>query len=208
MDTLLTLLPILGVLLVGIISPGPSFILVARTAVAISRAAALASAAGMATGAALLATAALLGLHALLQRIPTSFTALKLVGGLYLIYLAFQTWRGAGRPVSVTGQADPQGGGPARHFALALGTMVSNPKAAVQYGVLFSAMLPASPTRSVTVALPIAVFGLEATWYTIVALALSAPGTRYAYLRQKLVVDRVAGALLAAIGLRLLLMTR
>lgn len=208
MDALLTLLPILGVLVVGIISPGPSFILVARTAVAISRVGALASAAGMATGAALLATAALLGLHALLLQLPGTFTLLKIVGGLYLFYLAFQTWRGAGRPVLVAGQVEPQGGGLARHFALALGTMVSNPKAAVQYGVLFSAMLPASPTRSVMQALPIAVFLLEASWYTIVALSLSAPRTRNAYLRQKLVVDRVAGALLAAIGLRLLFMVR
>lgn len=208
MDTLLTLLPILGVLVVGVISPGPSFILVARTAVAISRLAALASAVGMAAGAALLATAALLGLHALLQQIPSAFTALKVVGGLYLLYLALQTWRGAGRPVPVDDQTNPDAGGLWRHFALAIGTMVSNPKAAVQYGVLFSAMLPASPTRAVTIALPIAVFALEATWYTIVALALSAPGTRNAYLRRKLVIDRVAGILLAVIGVRLILMAR
>ncbi len=41
METTLALIPILTVLAIGIISPGPSFILVARTAVAVSRVAAI-----------------------------------------------------------------------------------------------------------------------------------------------------------------------
>jgi threonine/homoserine/homoserine lactone efflux protein len=86
--------------------------------------------------------------------------------------------------------------------------MVSNPKAAVQYGVIFASMLPQSPTASLTVALPIAVFLLEALWYIVVALALSAPATRTAYLRTKLAVDRIAGAVLAALGIKLLVSSR
>jgi len=208
METALTIVPILAVLVVGIISPGPSFILVARTAVAISRAAAVASAVGMASGASLLATATLLGLSALFRQIPGAYVALKIIGGTYLLYLAYQTWRGAGRPVLDERQAVAPGAGLARHFGLALGTMVGNPKAAVQYGVIFAAMLPRSPSTAVTVALPIAVYALEASWYIVVALALSAPATRSVYLRAKLAVDRVAGAVLAALGIKLLLSTR
>jgi threonine/homoserine/homoserine lactone efflux protein len=70
METALTLIPILAVLAIGVISPGPSFILVARTAVDVSRLAAIASAFGMASGAFVLAVAALLGLNALLHQIP------------------------------------------------------------------------------------------------------------------------------------------
>ncbi len=208
METALTLLPILAVLLVGIISPGPSFILVARTAVAISRTSAIASAFGMAAGASLLATAALLGLNALFQQIPGAYVSLKLAGGAYLLYLAYQTWRSAGRPILAESNAAADDAGPARHVALAFGTMVSNPKAAVQYGVLFAAMLPPSPTTAVTIALPISVFVLELLWYIVVALALSAPATRSAYLRAKLAVDRVAGAVLAALGIKILVSTR
>ena len=95
METAVTLLPILAVLVVGILSPGPSFLLVARTAMAISRTAAIASAVGMAAGASLLATAALLGLNVLFEQIPGAFLALKVIGGVYLLYLAYKTWRGA-----------------------------------------------------------------------------------------------------------------
>jgi threonine/homoserine/homoserine lactone efflux protein len=208
METTLALIPILAVLVVGIISPGPSFILVARTAVAVSRPAAIASAFGMAAGASLLATVALLGLNTAFRQIPGAYVTLKIIGGTYLLYLAYQTWRGAGRPVVDERQAVAPRGGLVRHFGLALGTMVSNPKAAVQYGVIFAAMLPRSPSTAVTVALPIAVFALEASWYILVALALSAPATRSVYLRAKLAVDRVAGAVLAALGIKLLLSTR
>jgi len=84
METTLTLIQILAVLAIGVISPGPSFILVARTAVAVSRAAAMSAAFGMATGATLLGIAALLGLNALLHQIPSAYLTLKVVGGIYL----------------------------------------------------------------------------------------------------------------------------
>jgi threonine/homoserine/homoserine lactone efflux protein len=54
----------------------------------------------------------------------------------------------------------------------------------------------------------LAVFALEAFWYIVVALALSAPATRSAYLRTKLTMDRLAGIVLAAIGMKLLVSTR
>ncbi|OIQ76168.1 threonine efflux protein [mine drainage metagenome] len=88
MHTLLSLIGILAVLAIGVVSPGPSFVMVARTAVAVSRRAAIASAFGMASGAAVLCVAALLGLHALLSQIPELYLALKVGGGGYCC-----TWR-------------------------------------------------------------------------------------------------------------------
>jgi threonine/homoserine/homoserine lactone efflux protein len=69
-------------------------------------------------------------------------------------------------------------------------------------------MLPLSPSTTLTVVLPVSVFLLEASWYFLVALALSASAPRAAYLRAKLAVDRVAGAALAALGIRLLVSAR
>jgi threonine/homoserine/homoserine lactone efflux protein len=53
MDAIVLLAGILGVLALGVISPGPSVVLVARTAVATSRAAGMASALGTGAGAAM-----------------------------------------------------------------------------------------------------------------------------------------------------------
>jgi threonine/homoserine/homoserine lactone efflux protein len=208
MHTLASVLAILAVLAIGVVSPGPSFLFVARTAVANSRRAAVAAAIGMALGATAMCVAALLGLHALFTRVPELYLLLKGVGGAYLLYLALRIWRSAAAPLPVSAPAAGAPAGLRRPFLLALGTMLSNPKAAVQYGVIFAAMLPAAPPPSLLVALPPAVFVLEATWYTVVALGLSAPRPRGLYLRAKPVLDRCVGVVLATLGLRLIWISR
>jgi threonine/homoserine/homoserine lactone efflux protein len=208
METTLALIQILVVLAIGVISPGPSFILVARTAVAVSRVAAISAAFGMATGAIVLAVAALLGLNALLHQIPSAYLALKVIGGIYLLYLAYKTWRGASTPISIGKNTDASPQSLFRHFWLAAATMLSNPKAAVQYGVIFAAMLPPSPSLALTAALPIGVFTLEACWYLVVAFALSATKPRDAYIRTKSAIDRTVGVVLSILGFKLLLSSK
>lgn len=208
METTLALIPILAVLAIGVISPGPSFILVARTAVAESRTAAVSAAFGMATGAVVLAIAALLGLNALLHQVPFAYLALKVIGGVYLLYLAYKTWRGASTPISIVGNTAPSPKSLLRHFWLATATMLSNPKAAVQYGGIFAAMLPPSPSLPLTVALPVGVFSLEVAWYLIVAFALSASKPQDAYIRAKFAMDRTVGVILGLLGIKLLLSSK
>lgn len=204
METLLSLASILAVLFIGVISPGPSFLLVAQTAVSQSRRAAIFSALGMALGAMFLCVLALLGLQAVLQQFPRAYLALKLLGAAYLVYLAFKLWRGAARPVTLdAGSAPPQP--PLRHFLKALGVMVTNPKAAVQYGVLFGTFMPAHPSLALAMLLPLCVFLMEGGWYTFVACALSSQRSRASYLGAKRFIDRFASLLLGGMGLRILL---
>ncbi|WP_280954700.1 LysE family transporter [Paludibacterium denitrificans] len=66
MDALLSLGGIVGILMLGTISPGPSFVMVARTAVAAGRAEGIAAALGMGLGGTVFTIAALVGLQALL----------------------------------------------------------------------------------------------------------------------------------------------
>jgi threonine/homoserine/homoserine lactone efflux protein len=54
------------------------------------------------------------------------------------------------------------------------------------------------------VALPVIIFAIEAGWYAIVALALSAEASRGAYLRYKTWMDRIAGGVMALLGGRLI----
>ncbi|MGE0240168.1 MAG: LysE family translocator [Parvibaculaceae bacterium] len=92
---------ILGAVLIGAISPGPSFVMVLRTAIALSRRDGLAAALGMGLGGALFGTLALVGLTALLAQVEWLYMVLKLAGGAYLIHLAIRIWRGADQPVAI-----------------------------------------------------------------------------------------------------------
>jgi threonine/homoserine/homoserine lactone efflux protein len=207
MDILPSLLPlfsILGAIAIGAASPGPSFVLVARTAIAGSRAAGIAAAFGMGLGGMTFASLALLGLVTLLMQVGWLYLALKLIGGAYLLYLAFLIWRGATQPLRMETPQAEAGRGVLRAFFIGLATQLSNPKTAVVYASIFAALLPADPPLWMTLLLPPLLFAVEFCWYCIVAVAFSAPRPRAAYLRSKRWIDRLAGGVMGLLGARLI----
>ena len=207
MQGLIPFLSILGALTVGAISPGPSFVFVARTAIALSRRDGLAAALGMGAGGVIFGGLALVGLQAVLAQVAWLYAALRLAGGAYLLYLAFRLWRGAADPVVVPRTAERRAAEPVKSFWYAVATQLSNPKAAIVYGSIFAALLPAPPPAWVFMALPPMILLIEAGWYTIVAVAFSADRPRAAYLRGKRWIDRAAGCVMGALGLRLMIET-
>jgi threonine/homoserine/homoserine lactone efflux protein len=179
MDHFLPLFAILGALLLGAISPGPSFVFVVRTAVAQSRTEGLAAALGMGVGA----------------------------GGLYLLYLAWKIWSHAADPITVE-TSGSAAANPGRAFALGLLTQLSNPKIVAVFGAVFAALLPANSEPWLYWALPPLIFLQETLWYAIVALAFSSSKPRALYLGAKLWVDRAAAAFIGVLGVRLIIEAR
>ena len=204
MDPILAFVSIVAAIAVGAASPGPSFVLVARTSIAVSRRAGLATALGMGIGGVCFASLALLGLHTLLSHVGWLYAALKLAGGAYLLYLAFRIWRGASEALVVDEDSrTAPAGSIARPLLFGLLTQLSNPKTALVYGSIFAALMPADPPFWLFASLPPAIFLIEAGWYAIVAAAFSAGSPRGAYLRSKHWIDRVAAAAIGVLGARL-----
>jgi threonine/homoserine/homoserine lactone efflux protein len=204
MSATAVLFSILGALLIGAISPGPSFVLVSRIAVTASRLDGLAAALGMGVGGAIFATLALAGLTALLLQVEWLYFILKIVGGAYLVYLGVRMWLGASEPLGSSEPAGFQSRARSRSFVVALLTHISNPKAAVFYASIFAALLPASPPTWLLLILPPSIFLIEAGWYAVVALLFSSKRPRAIYLGSKHWIDRVAGAVMGALGVRLI----
>jgi threonine/homoserine/homoserine lactone efflux protein len=204
---LLPLFAILGALLIGAISPGPSFVYIVRTSVAQSRRDGLAGALGMGVGAFIYGALALAGLRTLMTEAGWLFVALKVAGGLYLIYLAVNIFRGAAAPVTVA-TADGGATDAVRSFWLGLATQLSNPKIVAVFGAVFAALLPENPPLWLDLAVPPLIFVQETAWYSVVALAFSSSHPRALYLRAKLWIDRVAGLVIGALGVRLLVEAR
>lgn len=207
MTAVAALFAMLGTLLIGAISPGPSFVFVVRISVAQSRADGLAAALGMGVGAMLFGALALLGLRTLMTEATWLFWILKIAGGLYLIYLAAMIWRHAAEPIAVGEEAHRRSNLP-RSFGLALATQLSNPKIVAVFGAVFAALLPENPPLWLDLALPPLIFVQETTWYGLVALAFSSPRPRALYLRAKTRIDRAAGAVIGLLGVRLIVDAR
>lgn len=203
---LIPLVSILGALCVGIVSPGPSFILVVRVAVAQSRRNGLATALGMGLGALVFAALALAGVQTLLMQVGWLYLLLKAAGGAYLAYLGFQIWRGAAQALAQdAGLPVTRGRGWWRSLALGFATQISNPKTAIVYASVFAAFLPQHPVAALLWVLPPIIFALEAGWYALVAMAFSAELPRATHMRAKRWLDRLAGAVLGLLGGKLLL---
>jgi threonine/homoserine/homoserine lactone efflux protein len=196
------LLTITVVHLLAAMSPGPSFITVSRTALASGRTAGLASALACGLGVVPWAIGAILGIVIVFNQAPWLYVALKAAGGLYLLYLAIMVWRHAASPIAVGD------GIPRQTLSQAFGQtfliQITNPKVAVFFSAIFVSVLPPDPPLWIVVAILAIVFCNEAAWYSIVAIGLSAARPRAVYLRLKAVLDRAIGALLGALGLKLL----
>jgi threonine/homoserine/homoserine lactone efflux protein len=195
---------ILAALLMGAMSPGPSFVLVARNAIGLSRADGLATALGMGVGGVFFSGVALAGLYTLLSAVEWLYAGLKIAGGLYLVYIALKIWRGASSPLIVENQRLTQNHNVRKSFWIGLTTQLSNPKTAIWYGSIFAALLPQHPPLWCYLILPPMIFAIEAGWYAVVALCFSSRRPREIYLRAKKWVDRVAAGAIAALGLRLI----
>jgi threonine/homoserine/homoserine lactone efflux protein len=204
MQEVLSLAGIIGALAIGVISPGPSFVMVARVAVASSRSNGFAASLGMGLGGVLFALAALLGLKAVLLAVPVLYVGLKVLGGLYLGYLGYRIFSGAKTPLQIDGKGGAGGTSFLRAFLLGFTTQVSNPKCAIVYASVFAAFLPAAYSVYFAIALLVVVFAVETGWYAIVALVLSSSGPRRVYLSYKARVDRVAGLVMVGLGLKLI----
>lgn len=205
MEISAAILSIAITLTIGAMSPGPSFLMVARTALAVSRKDGLAAAVGMGVGGVFFSVVALLGLLAILATVPLLHLGLKVLGGAYLVYLGYRIWRSAQQPLVVDGASmRSHVAQPWRSFFLGLATQVSNPKTAIVYATIFASLLPSEVPSSALIALPIMIFTIETIWYSVVALALSAPAPRARYLASKAWLDRTAGAIMSVLGVKLI----
>jgi threonine/homoserine/homoserine lactone efflux protein len=120
-----------------VLIPGPTVVFVVSRALAHGRRAALGSVAGNSTGAAVLVLLVALGLGPVVERSLLVFTAIKLAGAAYLVYLGVRTYRERGRLVEL--MRGPATGGVGRHvYCQGVVVGLTNPKALV----FFAAVLP------------------------------------------------------------------
>src|SRR5262245_47840081 len=190
-------------ILLGAMSPGPSFIVVARAAVAGTRGHGVLAALGMGAGGAFFALAALLGLQLILLAVPSIYRALQLLGALYLIFLAYKLWRAAPEPLDLSVGAAPRSSA-LQAFALGLATQLSNPKTAIVYASVFSAALPQHTSWLLAALLVPTIFAIEFGWYSLVALAFSSTRARKSYVRGKSWIDRLAAGAVGLLGVKIL----
>lgn len=189
--------------MLGAISPGPAFIYVAKNSIAVSRQHGLFTALGTGTGAALFGLLAVLGLQAILLAVPSAYLLLKICGGIYLLWLAFKIIKHAKEPISMNNDGAEQMSF-LQAYRSGLVVQLSNPKIAIILASVFTALLPKEIPTYYYFVLPILCFFIDAGWYSLVAMALSAEKPRKVYLKFKKIFDRIAGGVMTILGIKLI----
>lgn len=183
----------------AILSPGPAIIAASRSAAARGRQASMPYAMGLAFGASVWCLFALFGLTVLFRVVPQSYTLLRLLGGAYLIWIAVQMWRHAAEPLEMQGAAAASPG-----FRQGLALNLSNPKPALFYGSVILTLFPGlSPFGGAVVYL--VALAVELGFYAAVTALMATGPMRRAYRAAKTAIDRIAGTLIGALGLTLML---
>lgn len=194
---------LLAIWTLAVVSPGPAFLVVSQLAAGRSRAAGLGAALGITTIAIAYAALTLWGMGVLVTQVAWLGTALRIAGAIYLVYLGLLIFQAA----ATAPEAQPAGVPAARDFAAGLRigalTGASNPKAIAFFLSLFAVALPPDLTAADKGFLLACGFGIELGWYVFVALALSTGALRRAYRAARKPIDRVLGAALLLLGVRL-----
>ncbi|MGS2615754.1 LysE family translocator [Micromonospora sp. LZ34] len=125
---------LVGIALVAlglVLTPGPNMVYLVSRSVAQGRRAGLISLLGVAAGFAVYLTAAVAGLATVFVLVPALYTAVKLAGAAYLLWLAWRTLRPGGQSPFTPAPLPPDR--PRRLFTMGLVTNLLNPKIAILY---------------------------------------------------------------------------
>ena len=123
------------------LTPGPNMTYLAVLTLSDGRRAGLAAVAGVALGLAIVGLAAALGVATIISSSPMLYDLLRFAGISYLLWLAYETWRGESGTDEVATATD---GGAARAFRNGLVTNLLNPKAALFYVAVLPVFLDKS----------------------------------------------------------------
>ena len=170
---LLELTWLLGVITLGLLSPGPDFFLIVRNSVGTTRARALATVAGITTGLAVQTTIIALGLSAAPHGV---LRGVQYAGAAFLAYLGLRAL--LSRPAAATDNASPiRAAGEARTgYIEGLLCNITNPKTYVFFLSVFAQVLKPGPTAEAwRLLLPVVISAHGAIGWGLIVLALQSP---------------------------------
>lgn len=198
-----------GAALLMALSPGPNMVYLISRSLCQGAAAGLRSWLGVVLGFTVHMLSAVLGLTALFMAVPLGYELLKVAGGLYLLWLAWQALRPGGRSPLQPRQLPPES--PRKLFTMGLLTSVLNPKVAMFYlSILPQFIDPAQGSvLGQSLALGLTQVAIGSSVNLGVTLCAGQIAALFLQRPRWLAAQRwVMGSVLAGLGLRLMFMQR
>ena len=194
----------MSAVMLALMSPGPNVLAVIGTSMSIGRAHGAALAMGVAFGSFLWATIAVLGLTALLTAYAGVLVVIKIVGGCYLLWLGYKSFKSAYTSKKI--EADSKGSeNPKRTFFLrGLAVQMTNPKAALAMTAIITIGIQGQAPIWANVALVLGISILSVVGHLIYAFAFSTQTVVIIYVKTRRWVEAALGAFFCFAGIKLL----
>lgn len=191
--------------IVALASPGPDFFFISQTAASQSRREAFKGVIGITLAVAIWAAVALLGLNLILKQMAWLHQLILLAGGAYLMWMGIQMIKSARQPQPAG--AEVTSVTPSRKkniFLRGLLTNLSNPKAIIYFGSIFSLIVGDDVSSATRTAIFILIVAETLIWFSLVATLFSLPWVKAKYQKLAKWIDGIAGTLFVAFGLHLI----
>jgi threonine/homoserine/homoserine lactone efflux protein len=202
------LLVFLGVSAIVIVVPGPDTAVVTKNVLLHGRRCAFGTSFGVCSGLAVWTIAAAIGVVSILRASSVAFTALKIVGAMYLVWLGLaalrESRRGVGREPGVDFATSSGTAGWLTGFRQGFLSDLGNPK----IGVFFTSLLPQFLDSShamlgQSLALGAIFVVITLAWLSVYCLLAARAAQTLTRPRVRAALDGVTGVVLIALGLRL-----
>ncbi|WP_423061447.1 LysE family translocator [Citrobacter portucalensis] len=183
---------------VALLSPGPDFFLLVGYAVRYRVRGSAGLCVGIAFGNGLYILLAIIG-WGILRQLPLLFTIIELLGALYLLWIGSLLIRS--RPQTLTGaNAQSTCPGFGKQLLLGLGSSLLNPKNALFYLALMTALLGPSVTLLQQTMSGIWMTSVVLCWDLLIVMFIGLPQIQRRLTRGILWVERIAGGVLIIFG--------
>lgn len=191
--------------LLAIMSPGPNILAVIGTSMSVNRKSGIALALGVAGGSFCWAVLTVIGLSAVLAAYASALIVIKIAGGLYLLWLAYKSFRSAASAHDI--EATTLAGGKRSPFGyLTRGFIIqmTNPKAALAWVAIISLGLQEGAPYWVGLAIVVGTAILSVVIHCIYAVAFSTPFMVRVYSKARRWIQGALGAFFTFAGIKLL----
>lgn len=185
-------------LLAALVSPGPAMICAMQASLSHGRAAGTKVGLGLATIASVWVVLALFGFDVLFEIYPWLYFGAKIVGGAYLIYIAFMMWKHASDGLHQESRVIRR---PFVHGAL---INLLNPKSVLFGAAMLVVIFPPGMSLPQILFVGANQLVVESMFYAFIAFGFSTRTMAGGYLRAKKYIDRMAAMIIGILGLRLI----
>ncbi|CDZ44015.1 LysE family translocator [Neorhizobium galegae] len=203
------LLSVATIWAVACITPGPNTLLVMRYALTAPRRVPIMAAMGTITGTLCWGFAGWLGINALFQAAPFAYVVLKIVGGLYLVWLGLKIFLDARKSRQSADIVASRIEVPLKTaYRMGLATNLANPKSALFVASLFAATMPAGTPFLYGLAAIAVMVAVSTVYYTFLVALITHRSVAAAYLKAKKKIDLGVGMVFVGFGTKLLMSQR